>query len=125
MGEPWERAFVRKHAPRLNLTLALAFALTLTRTPHLPQRQPLPTLNRHAPRLNFVACGADAKDTLWPGHFHRYRGRPAPDFEERWQNHTELSLRVASPGVAGGGSAGDTVGDLACGPVAEAAAVAS
>ena len=76
-----------------------------------------------------MACGADAKDTLWPGHFHRYRGRPAPDFEERWQNHTELSLRVASAGVAGGGSgsAGGTVGDVAvaCGPAADAAAVAS
>ena len=70
-----------------------------------------------------MACGADAKDTLWPGHFHRYRGRPAPDFEERWQNHTELSLRVASPGAAGG--AGDIIGDEACWPVADEAAVAS
>ena len=91
MGEPWERAFIRKHASR----------------------------------LNFVACGANAKDTLWPGHFQRYRGRPAPDFEERWQNHTELSLRLASPGAAGGA---DTTAEVACGPVAadpDADAVAS
>ena len=49
------------------------------------------------------------------GHFHRYRGGRAPDFEERWQNHTELSLRLASPGGA------DTV-EAACGPVAGAVA---
>eukprot|EP00320_Phaeocystis_rex_P004316 CAMPEP_0119097828 /NCGR_PEP_ID=MMETSP1178-20130426/182134_1 /TAXON_ID=33656 /ORGANISM="unid sp, Strain CCMP2000" /LENGTH=83 /DNA_ID=CAMNT_0007081785 /DNA_START=18 /DNA_END=269 /DNA_ORIENTATION=- len=55
-------------------------------------------VREHAARLNFVACGADAKDTLWPGRFHRYRNRPTPEFEERWHNHTELSLRVASPG---------------------------
>ena len=61
---------------------------------------------------------ADAKDTLWPGHFHRYRGGRAPDFEERWQNHTELSLRLASPGGA------DTV-EAACGPVARAVADSS
>ena len=61
---------------------------------------------------------ADAKDTLWPGHFHRYRGGRAPDFEERWQNHTELSLRSASPGGA------DTV-EAACGPVAGAVAESS
>ena len=61
---------------------------------------------------------ADAKDTLWPGHFHRYRGGRAPDFEERWQNHTELSLRLASPGGA------DAV-EAACGPVAGAVADSS
>ena len=60
-------------------------------------------------------------DTLWPGHFHRYRGGRAPDFEERWQNHTELSLRLASSGAAGGA---DTV-EAACGPVADAVADSS
>ena len=77
------------------LTLALILSLFLSRTL---------TLGR-----------ADARDTLWPGHFHRYRGGRAPDFEERWQNHTELSLRSASPGGA------DTV-EAACGPVAGAVA---
>jgi hypothetical protein len=61
-----------------------------------------PFLTAHATRLNFVACGADAKDTLWPGRYHRYRGRPPPEFEERWQNHTELSLRAALPAAVAG-----------------------
>jgi len=54
---------------------------------------------------------------LWPGRFRRYRGRPAPDFEERWQNHTELSLRAASPGAAFGSAeaACETVGADAVG----------
>ena len=81
--------------PTVTLDLALALSLLLSGTL---------TLGR-----------ADAKDTLWPGHFHRYRGGRAPDFEERWQNHTELSLRLASPGGA------DTV-EAACGPVAGAVA---
>ena len=80
-------------------TLTLALSLLLSRTLTLGGR-------------------ADAKDTLWPGHFHRYRGGRAPDFEERWQNHTELSLRLASPGGA------DAV-EAACGPVADAVADSS
>ena len=93
----------------------------VARIPNPPNPNPNPSPRpRPSPLLipipNPLTLGrADAKDTLWPGHFHRYRGGRAPDFEERWQNHTELSLRLASPGGA------DTV-EAACGPVAGAVA---
>ena len=63
-----------------------------------------PFLTAHATRLNFVACGADAKDTLWPGRYHPSdpRSEPYADFDARWLNHTELALRLVLPlGAAG------------------------
>ena len=96
----------------------------VARIPNPPNPNPNPS-PRPSPRPILIPIPspltlgrADAKDTLWPGHFHRYRGGRAPDFEERWQNHTELSLRLASPGGA------DTV-EAACGPVARAVADSS
>lgn len=60
-----------------------------------------PFLLEHAAHLNFVACGDNAQDTLWPGRFRRDAGAPA--FEVRWQDHSELALRAALP-VVGSGS---------------------
>eukprot|EP00964_Phaeocystis_antarctica_P024948 scaffold13982_cov56-Phaeocystis_antarctica.AAC.1 len=55
MGEPWERAFIRKHAPRLNLTRALTLAPTLipTQTPN-PNPNPNPYQARVAAQLRGV-----------------------------------------------------------------------
>lgn len=58
-----------------------------------------PFLLEHATRLNFVACGDNARDTLWPGRFRRYADEPT--IEVRWQDHTELALRGALPPAAG------------------------
>ena len=41
--------------------------------------------------LNFVACGPNAVDTLWPGTARP----PARSFDARWRGHTELGLRAA------------------------------
>ena len=54
-----------------------------------------PFLLEHATRLNFVACGDNAQDTLWPGRFRRYADEPT--IEVRWQDHSELALRAALP----------------------------
>lgn len=54
--------------------------------------------SRHA-NLNFVACGVNATDTLWPGQPPDESSSAAdPDFTINWLRYTELSLRQRLPG---------------------------
>lgn len=56
-----------------------------------------PFISRHQQHINFVACGANATSTLWPGAHPELSSPVNLEFAQLWLRYTELSLRVLLP----------------------------